>query len=152
MACFLEFSEPGAYLVDFISFCRPISCSWYWLEYSPTFSVKYIPEWFPGAGFQKKASETKKILRDFANIPFQFTLDQTVFWNFWWLWSIKTDSRLRTLRQLGQHHLLLLRIISRISQRLSVERTWSGLLLLCLVVRDSIVSGQLPLINPSIGT
>ena len=52
------------------------------LEYSPTFSVKYIPEWFPGAGFQKEASEARKILKDFVNIPFQFTLDQMVFRNF----------------------------------------------------------------------
>ena len=44
-------------------------------------SVKYVPEWFPGAGFQKEASEARKIVKDFVNIPFQFTLDQMVFQN-----------------------------------------------------------------------
>jgi hypothetical protein len=44
---------PGAFLVDMI----PI--------------LKYVPEWMPGAGFQKKAREWGKLAKTMVDIPFE---------------------------------------------------------------------------------
>lgn len=33
--------------------------------------LKYLPEWFPGAGFQKEAKEWKKTLTRFVEEPFK---------------------------------------------------------------------------------
>ena len=43
---------PGAFLVDVLPF------------------LKYIPEWFPGAGFQRKAKTWKKYARTMVEAPF----------------------------------------------------------------------------------
>ncbi|KAI0260943.1 cytochrome P450 [Gloeopeniophorella convolvens] len=53
---FSRMTEPGAYLVDFIP------------------ALKYVPAWFPGAGFKKAASDAKGYMTRSADIPFQFTL------------------------------------------------------------------------------
>jgi len=44
---------PGAFLVDALPF------------------LKYVPEWVPGAGFQKKAREWKKWARDMVELPYE---------------------------------------------------------------------------------
>jgi len=44
---------PGAYLVDTLHF------------------LKHVPEWVPGAGFQKKAREWKKWARKMVEVPFE---------------------------------------------------------------------------------
>ncbi|PPQ85587.1 hypothetical protein CVT25_000031, partial [Psilocybe cyanescens] len=43
---------PGAFLVDMLPF------------------LKYVPEWMPGAGFQTKAREWKKLARSMVEVPF----------------------------------------------------------------------------------
>ncbi|KDQ53896.1 hypothetical protein JAAARDRAFT_38867 [Jaapia argillacea MUCL 33604] len=48
-------SLPGAFLVDFI----PI--------------LKYVPAWFPGAGFKRKAEEWRRLKDRFINEPFDVT-------------------------------------------------------------------------------
>ncbi|KAJ7723619.1 cytochrome P450 [Mycena maculata] len=50
-----EASIPGRFLVDFI----PI--------------LKYVPEWFPGAGFRRIANAWKVLIRDMADKPFAET-------------------------------------------------------------------------------
>jgi hypothetical protein len=40
-------------------------------EHSLFPTVKYVPEWFPGAGFKKFARMAKENLDDSANLPFQ---------------------------------------------------------------------------------
>jgi len=45
-------SVPGAFLVDTIP------------------ALKYVPEWVPGAGFQRKAREWRKVTRDLMEVPF----------------------------------------------------------------------------------
>jgi hypothetical protein len=35
-----------------------------------TFTVKHVPEWFPGAGFKKFARMAKEDLDDSINLPF----------------------------------------------------------------------------------
>ncbi|GJJ06167.1 hypothetical protein Clacol_000356 [Clathrus columnatus] len=56
-----EFSiaqAPGAFLVDFI----PL--------------LKYVPPWFPGAGFRRKAMEWKLHQQEMMDTPFEFTKSQ----------------------------------------------------------------------------
>ena len=56
----LDAAIPGAFLVDLIP----------WL--------KYVPEWMPGAGFQKQANEWKRLQKDFHNIPYDEALKNLV--------------------------------------------------------------------------
>ena len=51
---------PGAFLVDFV----PI--------------LKYVPSWFPGAGFQKKAAHWRKLNHTMADTPFDHVKEQLV--------------------------------------------------------------------------
>ena len=51
---------PGAFLVDLI----PI--------------LKYVPSWFPGAGFQKKAARWKEAVNAMAEKPFHHVKEQLV--------------------------------------------------------------------------
>ncbi|PPQ96376.1 hypothetical protein CVT26_004978 [Gymnopilus dilepis] len=55
----LEASVPGAFLVDVIP----------WL--------KYVPAWVPGAGFQRKAKEWRKLQEDVHELPFATTAKKT---------------------------------------------------------------------------
>ena len=34
-------------------------------------TVRYIPSWFPGAGFKRSAVEWKKLIEDFVNEPYE---------------------------------------------------------------------------------
>lgn len=38
---------------------------------SPDFAVRYLPSWFPGAGFKRSAVEWKKLIEAFVNEPFE---------------------------------------------------------------------------------
>lgn len=40
--------------------------------------LKYVPEFFPGAGFKKKAREWKKLQEDLVNRPFEMVESQVV--------------------------------------------------------------------------
>ena len=51
---------PGFFLVDFF----PI--------------LKYVPSWFPGAGFQKKAARWRECINDMAEKPFRHVQEQLV--------------------------------------------------------------------------
>ena len=51
---------PGAFLVDLL----PI--------------LKYVPSWFPGAGFQKKAARWRKAINTMAERPFRHVQEQLV--------------------------------------------------------------------------
>ncbi|EIN08237.1 cytochrome P450 [Punctularia strigosozonata HHB-11173 SS5] len=55
---FAQISTPGAYLVDVLP------------------ALKYLPEWFPGAGFKKDAKEMKSRLHAAIDAPHQFVKDQ----------------------------------------------------------------------------
>jgi len=55
-----EAGIPGAFLVDLI----------------PT--LKHVPDWFPGAGFKRKASHWKRVNAEVAEKPFQFVIQQVV--------------------------------------------------------------------------
>lgn len=51
----VQAAVPGTFLVDTFPF------------------LKYVPEWFPGAGFKKKAKQWRKYTMDMVEIPFQVT-------------------------------------------------------------------------------
>ncbi|KAJ3522356.1 hypothetical protein NM688_g8885 [Phlebia brevispora] len=51
---FSALSRPGAFLVDIMPFLR------------------YVPPWFPGAGFKTAAESFKKTLNDMVDVPFNF--------------------------------------------------------------------------------
>ena len=71
----LEAALPGAFLVD-------------------TFPIlKYVPSWFPGAGFQKKAARWRQAVNAMAEKPFRHVQEQLVqiqlffdsSWAFLWM-------------------------------------------------------------------
>ena len=55
-----EVAIPGAFLVDIF----PI--------------LKYVPSWFPGAGFQKKAASMRKLNATLLEKPFRYVQEQLV--------------------------------------------------------------------------
>ncbi|KAG6329311.1 hypothetical protein ID866_9777 [Astraeus odoratus] len=57
---FAKTTVPGAFLVDLV----PI--------------LKYVPEWFPGAGFQRKAREWKLLVDELGIRPYEFVKGQMV--------------------------------------------------------------------------
>ncbi|THH26899.1 hypothetical protein EUX98_g7292 [Antrodiella citrinella] len=65
---FTASTSPGAFLVDVLP------------------ALRYVPKWFPGAGFQKTADIWRKNLTDMTEIPFKFVQEQmragTVIPNF----------------------------------------------------------------------
>ncbi|KIM50598.1 hypothetical protein SCLCIDRAFT_1225241, partial [Scleroderma citrinum Foug A] len=58
VATFSKAAAPGAFLVDSI----PI--------------LKYIPEWVPGAGFQRQAREWKALMDQVTDVPYNFVKSQ----------------------------------------------------------------------------
>jgi len=40
--------------------------------------VRYVPEWFPGAGFQRKAREWRQMLIDTVETPFAYVQNEMV--------------------------------------------------------------------------
>lgn len=61
--------NPGQFLVDIIPIRKPLRSS---LVESPTnhSEVKYVPEWFPGAGFQKQAKIWRASVDRMLHVPF----------------------------------------------------------------------------------
>ena len=48
----------------------------FWVDFFPI--LKYVPSWFPGAGFQKKAVHWKVLLTTMAEKPFGYAKEQLV--------------------------------------------------------------------------
>jgi len=76
---FSRSTATGAFMVDIIPACKlrvddrrrsaiDISCL-----------VSYVPEWFPGAGFKRKAREWNATLQEMVNQPYKFVKDQMVY-------------------------------------------------------------------------
>ena len=59
-----EAGIPGAFWVDYFSL------------------LKYVPSWFPGAGFQKKAARLRKATNAMAEKPFRHVQEQLVTSSF----------------------------------------------------------------------
>ena len=48
----------------------------FWVDMFPI--LKYVPSWFPGAGFQKKAARWKEAINTMAEVPFRHVQEQLV--------------------------------------------------------------------------
>jgi len=55
---------PGSFMVDFLPF------------------LKYIPSWFPGAGFKRKAKFWRDVNKDVTDIPFERVEEELVRYTF----------------------------------------------------------------------
>ncbi len=55
LQCLTSSTVPGKYAVDVVGF------------------LKYLPEWFPGATFQREAREGRELMRHFFRHPFETT-------------------------------------------------------------------------------
>jgi hypothetical protein len=67
---------PGAFLVDVFPWRKSFIPSS--SRCSLGFSVKYVPDWVPGAGFQKKAKYWRKIVDDCAEEPYNYIKELVV--------------------------------------------------------------------------
>jgi hypothetical protein len=48
----------------------------FWVDWFPI--LKYVPSWFPGAGFQKKAERARETTNAMAEKPFRHVQEQLV--------------------------------------------------------------------------
>ena len=64
--------NPGSFLVDIIPACAHGSFLFTFLCLNLPPSVKYVPEWMPGASFKRKAREWRGVAERFYTIPFDF--------------------------------------------------------------------------------
>ena len=48
----------------------------FWVDFFPI--LKYVPSWFPGAGFQKKAAGWREAINTMADKPFRHVQEQLV--------------------------------------------------------------------------
>ena len=48
----------------------------FWVDWFPI--LKYVPSWFPGAGFQKKAARFREAINTMAEKPFRHVQEQLV--------------------------------------------------------------------------
>ena len=48
----------------------------FWVDWIPI--LKYVPSWFPGAGFQKKAERVRETSNTMAEKPFRHVQEQLV--------------------------------------------------------------------------
>ena len=51
----------------------------FWVDFLPL--LKYVPSWFPGAGFQKKAARWRRAINAMAENPFSHVQEQLVIYN-----------------------------------------------------------------------
>lgn len=64
----------GVWAVDMVPLCV-LSLS-FWervrvVSHHRNFTVRYLPSWFPGAGFKQSAVEWKKLIEAFVNEPYE---------------------------------------------------------------------------------
>ena len=72
-------TNAGSYLVDALPFCkRSVSCRAVLLRKLIHTAVKYVPEWFPGAAFQREARIWKEYAMKMLNEPFDIVKRQLV--------------------------------------------------------------------------
>jgi hypothetical protein len=48
----------------------------FWVDLFPI--LKYVPSWFPGGGFQKKAAHWREVINSMAEKPFRHVQEQLV--------------------------------------------------------------------------
>ena len=48
----------------------------FWVDVFP--GLKYVPSWFPGAGFQKRAARWREVNKSLTEKPFRYVKEQLV--------------------------------------------------------------------------
>ena len=66
-----EAGNPGAFLVDVLPICASFTHAASIRKIHREATVKHIPEWFPGAGFQKKAKVWRQGGEEMRIKPFE---------------------------------------------------------------------------------
>jgi hypothetical protein len=79
MSQFKLLRNPVVYLVDYIPLCMPISTSMAIIPDDFASTVRYVPAWFPGAGFKKVASDVRRLVEENSNVPFQISVQEMVY-------------------------------------------------------------------------
>lgn len=46
--------------------------------------MKYVPEWVPGAGFQRQARKWKAVMDELTDVPYNFVKSQMVSYSELW--------------------------------------------------------------------
>jgi len=77
-------TNPAAFFVNIIPACMCHVQARFrqWLVLTVSRQVRYVPEWFPGAGFQTTAKEWAATLNDLAERPFAYVKSQMVIFIF----------------------------------------------------------------------
>ena len=57
-------------------FSEAVIMGTFWVDYFPI--LKYVPSWFPGAGFQKKAARWREVNASLTEKPFCHAKEQLV--------------------------------------------------------------------------
>lgn len=70
-------TAPGAFMVDALPICKSRIASGPWRA-NDFVTVKHVPAWFPGAGFQKKAAYWKSNVDRMRDAPFAATREAVV--------------------------------------------------------------------------
>ena len=71
-------ANPGAYIVDTIPACKPLSQCLQLSRNSHVIKVRYLPEWFPGATFFEEAKRYRNYVTESVSKPHQWVMQQMV--------------------------------------------------------------------------
>jgi len=80
---FSKAAAPGAFLIDSIpirTYIHGILCT-----EVIRLVVKHVPEWVPGAGFQRQAREWKAVMDKVTDVPYNFVKSQMVTHSELWI-------------------------------------------------------------------
>ena len=88
----------------------------FWVDLFPL--LKYVPSWFPGAGFQKKAAHWREVNASLAEKPFRYVEEQLVGEHFFVsslsLFTQQFCRRMEKLRHPWQQPSLIVFLIKKI--------------------------------------
>ena len=73
----------------------------FWVDFLPL--LKYVPSWFPGAGFQKKAARWRRAINAMTENPFSHVQEQLVIYNvsFFFFFGERAHEHFMILKKMG---------------------------------------------------
>lgn len=82
MAKIVQYIHPGAAFIEFFPWSKPFEFPLFAVQEAHHLvarnEVRYIPSWFPGAGFKKEAVILKEMISQMINKPFDRTKSDIV--------------------------------------------------------------------------
>lgn len=79
VAGFVAASQPGSFLVDILPACTSYRRPSYLKGHSDmTVIVQWVPSWFPGAGWKRKAALWRGEFDEMADAPFAYSHQESV--------------------------------------------------------------------------